>query len=162
MLSHDDETPEMRRRYAALGCDISEFPLDRATAEAARDLGSPIVLGSPNVLRGGSHCGRLSAADSVAAGLCTILSSDYYYPAPLHAAFRLVADGVVGLEQAWRLVSVNPAKAVGLDDRGEIAPGKRADLIIVDDSDPAYPRVVATFVAGRVAYAASDDLRRVA
>lgn len=162
MISHDDETPEMRRRYAAIGCDISEFPLDRETAEAARRLRNPVVLGSPNVLRGGSHCGRLTAADSVAAGLCSILSSDYYYPAPLHAVFRLIADGVTTLPEAWRLVSSNPAKAAGLSDRGEIAPGKRADLVIVDDADPAYPRVVATFVAGKIAYAASDDLKRVA
>lgn len=162
MLSHDDETPEMRKRYADLGCAISEFPLDRATAKAARDAGSPVVLGAPNVLRGGSHAGRLTAAESVREGLCTVLSSDYYYPAPLHAAFRLVADGVTSLPEAWKLVSANAAAAVGLADRGKIEPGRRADLIIVDDRDPAYPRVVATFVAGKVAYAATDDLRRVA
>jgi alpha-D-ribose 1-methylphosphonate 5-triphosphate diphosphatase len=159
MLSHDDEMPEMRQRFAALGCNISEFPLDRATAEAARALGNEVVMGSPNVLRGGSHCGRLGAADSVAGGLCSILCSDYYYPAPLHATFRLVAQGIVDIEEAWRLVSANPAKAVGLVDRGEIAPGKRADLVVVDDSDPDFPRVVATLVAGKMVYAASFGLK---
>ena len=162
MISHDDETPAMRAAYDDLGCRISEFPVDPATAEAARARGNPIVLGSPNVLRGGSHCGRMGAADAVAAGLCTILTSDYYYPAMLQAAFRLASARTVSLAQAWRLVSANPAAAVGLDDRGEIAPGKRADLVIVDDSDPAAPQVVATFVAGRLVYAACDALRRVA
>jgi alpha-D-ribose 1-methylphosphonate 5-triphosphate diphosphatase len=78
-----------------------------------------------------------------------VLSSDYYYPALVHAALKLARDGRTDLARAWALVSSTPARACGLSDRGDLSPGKRADLVIVDDSDPALPRVVATFVAGR-------------
>ena len=152
MASHDDATVEMRREFHALGCRISEFPYDVATARAAIDVGDTVVLGAPNVIRGGSHAGRLTAADAVGQGLCSVLTTDYYYPAPLHAAFALVRAGVVGLAKAWDLVSANAAAAVGLGDRGAIAPGKRADLVLIDDRDPALPVVAATVAAGRIAY----------
>lgn len=149
LLSHDDETPAMRRMFHDLGCRIGEFPVDAATAETARDLGDEVVLGAPNILRGASHCGRLMAAEAIAEGLCTVLASDYYYPSLLQAAFRIAASGAIPLGEAWNLVSGTPARALGLLDRGEIASGKRADLILVDDSDPELPRVAATIVAGR-------------
>jgi alpha-D-ribose 1-methylphosphonate 5-triphosphate diphosphatase len=110
------------------------------------------VLGAPNVVRGGSHTGWIKAADMVAQGLCSILASDYYYPAPLLAAFRLDTDNVVSLEQGWALVSQTPAAAVGLADRGVITKGRRADLILVDAKQRDRPRVVATLVAGRVVH----------
>ncbi len=162
MASHDDETPEMRRWYHALGARLCEFPVDRRTAEASRELGDPIILGAPNIVRGGSHCGRLDAAAMAAAGLCDVLSSDYYYPSLLQGVFRLVREGALPLARAWALVSSNPARAAGLHDRGAIAPGRRADLVLVDDSDPVLPRVVATFVAGLPAYVAGTALRRCA
>ena len=149
MASHDDDSPDIRRWYEQLGCQISEFPKNERTARAAHDAGCDIVMGAPNIVRGGSHLSSVSAADMVAKGLCTVLSSDYYYPALLHAAFRLVRDGICPLPMAWRLVSENPARAAGLRDRGAIVPGRRADFILVDDSDPLLPRVAATFVAGR-------------
>jgi alpha-D-ribose 1-methylphosphonate 5-triphosphate diphosphatase len=91
-------------------------------------------------------------------GFCSVLASDYYYPAPLLAAFALVSRGVLPLEQAWRLVSQTPAEAVALADRGDIAPGRRADVIIVDASEDGHPRVVATIVAGRVVHLAQADV----
>jgi alpha-D-ribose 1-methylphosphonate 5-triphosphate diphosphatase len=91
-------------------------------------------------------------------GLCSVLASDYYYPAPLLAAFALAARGVVPLEQAWMLVSRTPAHAVRLADRGDIARGQRADLIIIDPSAPEQPRVVATIVAGRVVHLTQADI----
>jgi alpha-D-ribose 1-methylphosphonate 5-triphosphate diphosphatase len=94
----------------------------------------------------------------VARGLCSILASDYYYPAPLLAAFRLVSDGVATLEQAWALVSTIPAAAAGLSDRGRIALGRRADLILVDAHAIPRPEVVATIVAGRLVHL--GDARR--
>lgn len=148
MASHDDPSPAFRQQMQAIGCAISEFPVDAATARSARDMGSPVVLGAPNILRGGSHCGRLNAAEAIGAGLGTVLTSDYYYPALLLAAFRLAQDGVCYLPDAWGLVSWNAADAVGLTDRGRIAPGLRADLTVVDDSLPDCPRVQATFVNG--------------
>ena len=88
----------------------------------------------------------------VSLGLCSVLASDYYYPAPLIAAFRLVESGVAPLETAWRLVSGSPAKAAGLEDRGEIAVGKRADLILVAHEAPARPRIVAVIANGRIVH----------
>ncbi len=160
-LSHDDRTPAMRQAFRAGGAAIAEFPVNEETARAARRGGDFTVFGAPNVVRGGSHTGWTRAADMVAAGLCSILASDYYYPAPLLAAFRLVADGLLPLPEAWSLVSAAPAAAAGLVDRGVIAPGRRADLILVDDAVPLRPRVVAVVAAGRlVALAEPERLSR--
>jgi alpha-D-ribose 1-methylphosphonate 5-triphosphate diphosphatase len=89
----------------------------------------------------------------VAAGLCSVLASDYYYPAPLQAALRLAQLGVLDLPAAWALVSRNPARAAGLHDRGSLAHGMRADAILVDDRDPALPRVCGAVVGGVLHYA---------
>ena len=102
----------------------------RARRPSAGDF---IVFGAPNVVRGGSHTGWTRAADMIAKGLCSMLASDYYYPAPLLAAFRLAADGVLPLPKAWDLISAAPARAAGLGDRGDLAAGQRADIILVDD-----------------------------
>ncbi|MBI3514407.1 MAG: alpha-D-ribose 1-methylphosphonate 5-triphosphate diphosphatase [Proteobacteria bacterium] len=152
MASHDDDSVATRMRFRALGCRISEFPYGAEIARAALSVGDTVVLGAPNVIRGGSHAGRLDAAQAVRDGLCSVLTSDYYYPAPLHAAFALVRAGGVGLKAAWDLVSANAAAAVGLGDRGVIAAGRRADLVLVDDRDPALPVVAATVAAGRPVY----------
>jgi alpha-D-ribose 1-methylphosphonate 5-triphosphate diphosphatase len=89
--------------------------------------------------------------------LCTIIASDYYYPAPLHAAFRLSAQGLLPLHEAWALVSTNPAEALMLSDRGVIEVGRRADLLVVDARDVHSPRLVATLCAGRIAYLADGS-----
>lgn len=157
LLSHDDDSPERRRHYHRLGCTIAEFPETAATARAARALGNPVVLGAPNVLRGGSHHGAVCATAMVEAGLCTVLASDYYYPALLNAAFLLAQRPGGSLAAAWALVSANPARATGLDDRGTLAPGKRADLVLVDDGDPRRPRLVATLVAGRPVFTTAPE-----
>ena len=156
MLSHDDSQPETRAYYRAQGARISEFPMNLATAQAARDAGDWIVFGAPNAMRGGSHLGSPGAADMVARGLCDILASDYYYPAMLGAVARLLADGVAPLPQLWKLVATNPARASGLRDRGEIAPGQRADLVLLDWPEGGTPAPVATLRAGHTAYAARE------
>ncbi|MEM6358176.1 MAG: alpha-D-ribose 1-methylphosphonate 5-triphosphate diphosphatase, partial [Pseudomonadota bacterium] len=154
LLAHDERTAEERRRFRALGAVTSEFPMTRDTAAEARAAGEAVVLGAPNVVRGGSHNGMLTAADAVRDGLCTVLASDYYYPAPLHAAFRLWREGLLSLAEAWALVSANAAAAACLSDRGAITPGLRADLVVIDDSDPALPRVVEARVAGASVHSA--------
>jgi alpha-D-ribose 1-methylphosphonate 5-triphosphate diphosphatase len=88
----------------------------------------------------------------IAKGLCSILASDYYYPAQLLAAFRLVADGVLALPAVWNLISAAPARAAGLTDRGILGAGHRADLILVDDEKPLRPRIVAVISAGRLVH----------
>lgn len=160
LLSHDDVSPEQRAWYRGIGATIAEFPTTVEAARAAAGAGEAIVFGAPNVIRGGSHTGCPTAADMVEAGLCTILASDYYYPALLLAPFRLAADGICSLPEVWRLVSQNPATALGLADRGSIAPGKRADIVIVDASDPLGPRLMAVIVNGLICYLA--DGRRLA
>lgn len=154
MLSHDDETPEQRRDFRAHGVHIAEFPINEETAIEAKQAGEFIVYGAPNVVRGGSHTGWTSATEMIRKSLCSILASDYYYPAPLLAAFRLVADGVLDLPQAWPLISANPAKAAGLSDRGEIRPGARGDIILVDAADTRRPRVVGAIANGRLVHLA--------
>jgi alpha-D-ribose 1-methylphosphonate 5-triphosphate diphosphatase len=152
MLSHDDMSPEQRRWYRDLNCRMAEFPTTVETAQDAIAAGDDIVLGAPNVVRGGSHIGWIGASDMIARGCCTILASDYYYPAPLLAAFRLAADETAPLAEAGNYVSRHPARAAGLDDRGTLEAGKRADVILVDATDARRPRVVATICEGELAY----------
>jgi alpha-D-ribose 1-methylphosphonate 5-triphosphate diphosphatase len=154
LASHDDDTEAQRHWFHAQGCHVSEFPRTEAALQSARALGNHVILGAPNVMRGGSHCKAIGAADTVARGLCDVLASDYYYPALAGAPFRLARDGVADLADAWKLVSRNPARAAGLTDRGDIAPGQRADLVLIDDSDPRMPTVQAVVVAGEPRYAA--------
>ncbi|WP_439815102.1 alpha-D-ribose 1-methylphosphonate 5-triphosphate diphosphatase [Zavarzinia sp. CC-PAN008] len=158
VFSHDDPDPDTRRRLHALGARVCEFPETAETARMALALGGQVVCGAPNVIRGGSHAGKVSAGAMVAAGLCTVLASDYYYPALLAAPFTLARDGVLPLERAWDLVSTNAARVAGLADRGAIAAGLRADLVLVE-AEP-IPSVVATFVGGRLAYAAPGLVER--
>jgi alpha-D-ribose 1-methylphosphonate 5-triphosphate diphosphatase len=154
MLSHDDSRPETRAFFRGHGARISEFPMNAATAEAARAAGDAIVFGAPNAARGGSHLGSPGAAAMVAAGLCDALASDYSYPALLAALARLRAEGAGGLAALWPLVAAGPARLMGLADRGEIAEGRRGDLVLVDWPEGGIPAVRMTLSAGRVAYRA--------
>lgn len=159
LASHDDETPAMRAAYRALGCEICEFPKTSATAAAARENGEASVLGAPNVVRGGSQSGGIDAADAIRDGLCDVLTSDYYYPSMMQAALRLVAAGSATIADAWSLVASAPAIAARLVDRGRLAPGLRADIVVVDDSDPRLPRAVAVIVGGRLAILDASRIR---
>jgi len=154
MLSHDDSQVETRDYYRGLGALVAEFPMHERVFPAARNAGDPIVLGAPNAMRGGSHLGSPGAADMIARGLCDILASDYYYPAMLGAMVRLHADRVAPLPALWKLVTANPATAMGLTDRGLIAPGLRADLVLLDWPEGHAPAPLRTWVAGRGGYSA--------
>jgi len=157
LLSHDDRHLEDLAAYSALGCEISEFPMQEKVAAAAIAAGGMTVFGAPNVLRGGSHIGCPSAAEMAQKGLCSILASDYYYPAILQAPFMLAERGLCTLAQAWALVSSNPARALGLNDRGSLAPGKRADIVLIE-ADQGEARLVATICGGELAWL--GDARR--
>ncbi|MEM9271248.1 MAG: amidohydrolase family protein, partial [Pseudomonadota bacterium] len=154
MLSHDDTQSETRQFYRSVGATVSEFPMTMDPVQDARGAGDALIFGSPNVVRGGSHIGSLSAADMVEAGLWDALASDYYYPAMLAAVERLDREKRKDRLSLWSLVSSGPARAMGLSDRGEIAVGKRADLVVVDWPDTGPPAVQSTWVAGRAAYQA--------
>jgi alpha-D-ribose 1-methylphosphonate 5-triphosphate diphosphatase len=126
--SHDDGTPEHVDEAIELGMTIAEFPTTAEAAALAHRRGMAVVMGAPNVVRGGSHSGNISARDQAALGQLDILSSDYAPVSLLHAAFLLYDAIGMALPEAVAKVSRNPAEALGLGDRGEIAPGKRADL----------------------------------
>jgi alpha-D-ribose 1-methylphosphonate 5-triphosphate diphosphatase len=152
MLSHDDTQAETRKFYHRLGATTSEFPMTMAPVEQARADGDLIIFGSPNAVRGGSHIGSLGAGDMVEAGFCDVLASDYYYPAMLAAVDRLDREKRADRLALWSLISSGPARAMGLEDRGDIAVGKRADLVLVDWPKGQTPAIQGTWVAGRCAY----------
>ncbi|MEX2644134.1 MAG: alpha-D-ribose 1-methylphosphonate 5-triphosphate diphosphatase [Acetobacterales bacterium] len=160
VASHDEKDPALRQAHHAMGCHICEFPMNRETAAASVVLGDPVVMGAPNVVRGGSHNKMIEAAPLVCEGLCTVLASDYYYPTLAVAPFVLAQRYGMALEAAWRVCSTNPARAAGFEDRGELAPGQRADIVLVDATRPDAPRVVATFVGGRPAFQTPDAFAR--
>ncbi|GAA1828762.1 alpha-D-ribose 1-methylphosphonate 5-triphosphate diphosphatase [Agromyces salentinus] len=143
LFGHDPETREDVDGLAARGAAVAEFPTTRAAAERARELGLLVVAGAPNVLRGGSHAGNVSAGELVDAGLVDALASDYLPSAQLAAAFMLARAGRCTLARAVELITAGPAKAVGLDDRGSLRAGQRADLVLVDADGP-WPHVIAT------------------
>jgi len=151
IMSHDDRSPAERDRYRAMGAAVAEFPITEETAKAAAEAGDPIVFGAPNVVRGGSHTGCPDAATMVEAGYCTILASDYYYPALLAAPFVLAARSGRAVEAFWPFVSENPARAAGLTDRGTLAAGMRGDVVLVDPRGPR-PEVAVTIAAGRIVH----------
>lgn len=149
MGSHDDQTSNTRSTWRGRGVRIAEFPETFAAAEAAHDAGDAVIMGAPNVVRGGSHNGNLSAIDLISMGLCDALASDYHYPSPRRAALMLADAGVVDLATAWRLVSAGPAKVLGLTDRGALRTDLRADFVVLDATTR---RVAASFVQGRASY----------
>lgn len=152
--SHDDATADARGFWQGIGADVSEFPETQAAAIEAHKTKGAVVMGAPNVVRGGSHSGHISAAELVKDGLCNALASDYHYPAPRQAALMLAE--MVGISKAWALVSSGPAQVLRLTDRGEIRPGLRADLVILDEGN----RVGATIAGGRITYLAGETAQR--
>lgn len=157
MASHDDTTCYEREAYQMLGVGISEFPHTQDALFTAMALDNQVVMGAPNVLLGGSHCGGLATIDAVRSGMCDMLASDYYYPSLLHAPFKLAYLDACTLGDAWRLVSENPATALGLVDRGRIAEGCRADMVLVEASSSGSVRLIATIAAGKLAYCAEPE-----
>ncbi|WP_029004332.1 alpha-D-ribose 1-methylphosphonate 5-triphosphate diphosphatase [Azorhizobium doebereinerae] len=132
LASHDDATPEHVAEAIGDGLAIAEFPTTLEAARLSHEAGIRVLMGAPNLVRGGSHTGNASAEDLARRGLLDILSSDYVPASLLWAPFDLVRRvPAIPLAAALRLVTKNPADAAKLTDRGEIAPGKRADLVRV-------------------------------
>lgn len=131
LASHDDDRPEKVRIVKRLGVTVSEFPINLETAQAARAAGLATLFGAPNILRGKSQSGSMRALDAVKEGVADCLCGDYSPAALLPAVLKLPELAGVKLHEAVALVTCNPARAVGLNDRGVIAAGKRADLLAV-------------------------------
>lgn len=149
VASHDDDSPEKISWLKERGVSLSEFPVDMETAKAARQEGVQTLLGAPNVFRGSSQSKNLSARDAIAEGCGDILCSDYSPLTLVHAVFKLSELGLKSLPDAVNMVSLNPARAVGIDDHtGSITTGKSADFVLVG-SGQDFPRILRTYVKGR-------------
>ena len=137
LASHDDATHAHVAESHQLGSVIAEFPTTFEAAEASRKHGMNVLMGAPNIVRGGSHSGNVAASELAQLGLLDILSSDYYPASLLDAAFRVADDesNRFTLPQAVKLVTKNPAQALNLQDRGVIGEGKRADLVLAHRKD---------------------------
>ncbi|HGX3639740.1 TPA: alpha-D-ribose 1-methylphosphonate 5-triphosphate diphosphatase [Escherichia coli] len=137
LASHDDATHAHVAESHQLGSVIAEFPTTFEAAEASRKHGMNVLMGAPNIVRGGSHSGNVAASELAQLGLLDILSSDYYPASLLDAAFRVADDqsNRFTLSQAVKLVTKNPAQALNLQDRGVISEGKRADLVLAHRKD---------------------------
>ncbi|RIY03610.1 alpha-D-ribose 1-methylphosphonate 5-triphosphate diphosphatase [Aureimonas flava] len=129
LASHDDATAAHVEESRELGIALAEFPTTLEAARLSREAGLSVLMGAPNVVRGGSHSGNVSAAELVEIGVLDVLSSDYVPFSLVQAAFLMA--GTIGLPEAVAMVSSTPARVAGLADRGVIAPGLRADLIRV-------------------------------
>jgi len=148
LASHDDATPEHVSEAEADGVAVAEFPTTLESARAAHDAGQAVLMGGPNIVRGGSHSGNVNALDLARAGTLDVLSGDYV-PAALGHAMLLLPRVCpqISLPEAVAMATRNPARAIGLHDRGEVAAGQRADLIRVQDRD-GMPGVRAVWCAG--------------
>lgn len=149
MASHDDAEPAHIDEALDLGLTISEFPTTVDAARAAHERGMTTIMGGPNVVRGGSHSGNVSAGELAEAGLLDALSSDYVPASLLHGAFLLHDDHGLRISDAIATVSRNPARMAGLDDRGEIRDGLRADMARVHRLADGTPVVRTTWRQGR-------------
>ena len=131
LASHDDRTEDEVAENAADGIRISEFPVTMEAALAAKRAGIRVIAGAPNIVRGGSHSGNVSAMDLVRAGAVDAFASDYVPPSLIEAAFQCAREGQVSLAAAVAMISDHPARMSGLPDRGRLDPGLRADVVRV-------------------------------
>ncbi|MEO0341936.1 MAG: alpha-D-ribose 1-methylphosphonate 5-triphosphate diphosphatase [Pseudomonadota bacterium] len=147
LASHDDTTVDEVAKSTEIGVSLAEFPTTLEAARASHKAGLAVIMGAPNLLRGGSHSGNVAASELVHHGLLDILSSDY---APASLLMGAVRNGLESgrMEEGLRLVTKNPAEAVGLKDRGAIEIGRRADFVVFDLVED-LPSVKQTWVQGR-------------
>ncbi len=149
VASHDDDSIEKVNWVRSMGVTISEFPVNETAAREASEHNMAIAFGSPNVLRGKSLSGNISAKESIKKGMGSVLCSDYAPMSLLHAVFLLSNENLMSMEQAVNMVSLNPARAVGIaEETGSIEIGKAADLILVECKQEV-PLIKKTIVYGR-------------
>lgn len=152
VASHDDATLAHVEEAKGHGVRLAEFPTSLEAADASHQAGMSVLMGAPNVVRGGSHSGNIAATDLAERGVLDVLSSDYIPLSLLHAPFVLAHRyEAISLPQALAMVTSTPARTVGLDDRGRIAPGLRADLVRVrySESQGGVPVVRSVWRQGR-------------
>lgn len=150
IASHDDDSVDKIDLMHDLGVTIAEFPLNSEAARYARKKHMPTGMGAPNIVRGKSQSGNISARDLVAEGLCDFLCSDYHPSSMLQAVYALNREMQIGLEEAYKFVSTTPANIAGLSDRGRIEMDYLADLLVIEDWD--IPKVIMTLKSGAPVY----------
>lgn len=150
LLSHDDDCTQKLQGLLDMGVKISEFPLDLEVAKYAVSRGIATGMGAPNIVRGGSQSGNIAAIELVKEGVCKYLCSDYHPTSMLQAVYKMFEDAALPLEKGFSMVTSTPASYAHLDDRGAIVEGKRADIIVIDDSN--IPKVVLTIKDGESIY----------
>jgi len=156
--SHDDSSVDERKNYCNLGANICEFPLSLTTAQYAKSVSSPVIMGAPNVVRGGSQSGNVSAVELIMEGLCDALVSDYHYPSLFTSAWKLEDTKVMKFEEAWSLISSGPAKILGLRNKGDLSVGYQADFIVMN----LYNRSIeATFCSGKPTFMTGDFAHKI-
>jgi alpha-D-ribose 1-methylphosphonate 5-triphosphate diphosphatase len=148
LASHDDTDTQQVEHAKRIGVTISEFPTTQEAADAAHARGLTTVMGAPNVVRGGSHSGNVAALELAHSDRLDMLSSDYVPASLLHGAFMLHTQAGWSMPRAMATVSSNPAKALGFDDRGQLKPGMRADVVRMHVLD-GLPIVRNVWVAGQ-------------
>lgn len=150
VASHDDETEADVAKSRERGVAISEFPASILLAEQSRAYGAAVLMGAPNLVRGGSHVGYMSVAEAAQAKVLDCLCSDYHYPSLFHAPFLLVEMGLMSLEQAWKCVSEYPARAAKIgQQKGKIAPGCDADFLLLAPNGSLPSAIRAVYVKGQ-------------
>ncbi len=150
LASHDDDTSAKVDMMDGFGATISEFPVTLEAAQTAKSKNMFVAMGAPNALRGASHSGNLSALEGIRAGVVDVLAADYYPAALLQSAYKIARENILPLEQAVSLITKNAAQSANLLDRGRLASGLRADLVLIEETE--HPRVRATFRQGHAVY----------
>lgn len=157
MGSHDDPDVTTRAFFRGIGATICEFPTSLEAAHAARAAGEPVLMGAPNIVRGGSQSGNIAAMELVEEGLCDALISDYYIPALAQAAWAIADARALSFACAWEMISTRPAQIMGLTDRGTLTHDRRADIVVMN---PDTRRIEATIVHGKIAFASAQAASR--
>ena len=148
LASHDDATQDHVTEAASEGMTVAEFPTTLEAAQSSHDAGLAVMMGGPNLVRGGSHSGNVAAGFLAEQNCLDILSSDYVPNSLLHGAMLLHTKYAYSLPRAVQTITKTPATSVGLDDRGELSPGKRADLIQMH-LHPAHPVIRSVWRQGQ-------------
>ncbi|MEO1693460.1 MAG: alpha-D-ribose 1-methylphosphonate 5-triphosphate diphosphatase, partial [Cyanobacteria bacterium J06631_6] len=150
IASHDDDTEAKVELSAKRGVSIAEFPATIKLAAQSKKYSASVLMGAPNLIRGGSHVGWMSVEAAAKAEVVDCLCSDYHYPSLFHAPFKLAEMGIVDFEQAWKMVSAYPAKAAGIGDaKGSIASGWDADFILLKPNQSYISAIASVYLAGK-------------
>ncbi|MEM8778126.1 MAG: alpha-D-ribose 1-methylphosphonate 5-triphosphate diphosphatase [Cyanobacteria bacterium P01_G01_bin.49] len=150
LASHDDDTEAKVELSAKRGVSIAEFPATIELAAKSRNYGASVLMGAPNLIRGGSHVGWMSVEIAAKKEVVDCLCSDYHYPSLFHAPFKLAEMGIMTFEEAWKLVSTYPANAAGIGSRkGRIAQGLDADFLLVQPHNSYANSIKAIYIKGQ-------------